>query len=465
MQRILVILLSMVFVFRTGTTGYAQITLDSTVLDTTTIFSGLDVPWEIQLSPDNKLWVTERYGMVSRIDPESGQQDTLLDLSGVVYQSQESGLLGMVLHPDFEDTAHVFMVYTYLAGNDIKERLVRYTFDGSTLTDEQILLDDIRGFTTHDGSRLIITPDRKLLMTTGDAQVQPSAQDLSDLSGKLLRLNLDGSIPADNPIPGSYIYSWGHRNAQGLYLGPNGILYSSEHGPTTDDEFNIIYAKRNYGWPTVHGFCDSPPEQAFCSDSNVVEPLVNWTPTIAPSDIVYYDHPAIPEWRGSILMTVLKDKQLIQLQLNEAGDQVTGQVEMFTDFWGRLRDICVDKNGTVYLATNGASWFNTDPFTHKIIRLKNNDYSPISGLGKPDVYKGYIIYVYPNPVAEQIHITVPEQFLGEQFTILDINGKIMSRKHIMDTRITIKRNELPTGVYFLIAGDGKDQISQKVILK
>jgi glucose/arabinose dehydrogenase len=183
-----------------------------------------------------------------------------------------------------------------MASGNIKERIVRYEYSDGQLTDEFILLDNIQGNTTHDGCRMIILPDQTLLFSTGDAQNQPAAQNLEHLSGKFLRLHLDGSIPDDNPFPANPVYSLGHRNAQGLYLASNGIIYSSEHGPSTDDELNIIEPGRNYGWPDVHGFCDLPAEITFCDENNVKEPLEAWTPTIATSDIVYYDHDAIPEW-------------------------------------------------------------------------------------------------------------------------------------------------------------------------
>src|SRR5690606_34559188 len=117
---------------------------------------------------------------------------------------------------------------------------------------------------------------------------------------------------ADNPIAGSSIWSWGHRNPQGMVYA-NGMLYSSEHGPGSDDELNIIRRGRNYGWPTVNGFCNLPGEVAFCTDSNVAEPLVAWTPTLAVCGLDYYDGAMFPGWRGSLLMTTLKDSRLYTL--------------------------------------------------------------------------------------------------------------------------------------------------------
>ncbi|GAI30312.1 unnamed protein product, partial [marine sediment metagenome] len=179
----------------------------------------------------------------------------------------------------------------------LTERLVRYTYDTDTLVNEMILLDGIPAGYYHIGSRVIILPDRTILMSTGDVGSASYALDTNRLHGKFLRLNLDGSVPYDNPIPGSYVWSLGHRNAQGLVRAPNGIIYSSEHGPANDDEVNIIEKERNYGWPEVQGFCDLPDEQTYCTANNVMEPIAAWTPTLAVCGLDYYDHDTIVSLR------------------------------------------------------------------------------------------------------------------------------------------------------------------------
>lgn len=365
----------------------AQLTVGGTTLDIDTIVSGLNVPWEVLYGPDGKLWMTEREGIISRVDIATGNKEVLLDIQSTVYASGEAGMLGMVLHPNFPQQPYLFVTYTFGSSGSIKERMVRYTADTDTLMNPVVYLDSMPGFNTHIGCRIVVGPDNKLYMTTGDTQDQPSAQDVNAITGKLLRLELDGSVPADNPIAGSYIYSWGHRNAQGLAFGPTGILYSSEHGPNTDDELNIIEMARNYGWPTVHGYCNTTAEQSFCADSNVIEPLIAWTPTIATSDLIYYNHPAIPEWQGKLLMTVLKDKKIIQLDLNPNGDSITNETHYLTNQFGRLRDIVAGPDGTIYIATNGANWGNTDPGTHSIIRLKNNAYQSPLVLSLQDTFR------------------------------------------------------------------------------
>ncbi len=421
--------------------------LDSTILTSRIVVDSIDIPWEIIWGPDGHIWMTERIGRVSRIDPSTGQKELLLNLTSQVYQQSESGMLGMVLHPDFAQSPYVYLVYTYLSGSNIRERLVRYQYNGTNLVSPTTLIDNIPANSTHDGSRLIILPDSTMLMTTGDAQQTSLPQNTNSLVGKVLRINLDGTVPTDNPISGSYVYSWGHRNAQGLWLAPNGHIYCSEHGPTTDDELHIINKGRNYGWPTVAGFCDSPPEITFCADSNVVEPLVAWTPTIAPSDIIWYDHPSIPEFKDKLLMTVLKDKRLIAFGFNAAGDSVVSERHYLQNQFGRLRDICISPDGKIYLATNGQSWSNTNPNTHRIIELYNAAYSP------PTAVEGLVgkieePMVWPNPLpsgqALQVRLPFDKEAL---FSVYDALGRCVYTQALntKDCQLPIA---LPSGIYF-----------------
>ena len=417
--------------------GQTKYTLDSTVLTSRTVKDSLDIPWEIIWGPDNYIWCTERFGRVSRINPKTGAQQVLLNISNDVYERSEAGMLGMVLHPDFTNTPDLFLAYTYLNGSTILERLVRYSYDGSKLIPQDTLIENIQGHTTHIGCRLIFLPDNTLLMSTGDAQRQSLPQDTNSVVGKILRMNMDGSIPNDNPNPNSYIYSFGHRNAQGLWLAPNGKIYSSEHGPTTDDELNIIEPNRNYGWPTVSGLCDSPPENAFCASHNVVEPLTIWTPTIAPSDIIWYDHPAIPEFKDRLLLTLLKDKSLISFGFDSRGETITSQNKYFKNAFGRLRDICISPDGKIYLATNGASWTNTNPFTHSIIELSNDAFVSVKNTILDQVQIG------PNPISSGgfLNLNLPYG-LEADFTLYDASGRLVLSQNLKgSTNIRIDARE------------------------
>ncbi len=321
-------------------------------IQTKVLAQGLSQPWEIVYGPDNHIWFTERGGKISRLNLATNAVTPLLTLPDIVSQG-EGGLMGMALHPNFNSSPHLYVVYNYRNGGNYLEKLVRYTYNSGSLANPFILIDNIPAANTHNGSRLVIVND-KIFMTTGDAELPASSQNASSPNGKILRLNLDGSIPSDNPVAGNPYWSLGHRNPQGLVFA-NGKLYSSEHGPNNDDEINIIEKGRNYGWPTVHGFCDKPEEQSFCSANNVKEPLRAWTPTIATAGLGYYNHNEIPQWKNSLLLTTLKDQTLYQLKLDESFNSITSVTTFFRNSYGRLRDVCISPQGKVYICTGNGS--------------------------------------------------------------------------------------------------------------
>jgi len=349
--------------------GESQITIGTTEIDTNTIAANLDTPWEILWGPDDHIWITERYGRITRLNPETGEISELVTIDEV-HEFGESGLLGMVLHPDFINNPYVYVVYNYLERSARKEKLVRYTYTSGELVSPVTLLEGIPCVNSHNGSRLIIDVDNKLYMTTGDAQNTPNSQNINSLNGKVLRLNLDGSFPEDNPFPNNYVWTWGHRNAQGLVISPAGIMYSSEHGPANDDELNIIEKGRNYGWPNVEGFCDLGTETQFCADSNVFEPIAAWTPTLAVAGTDFYDNDAIPEWKNSLLVTSLKASRLVALKLSQDGRSVVQEEEFFYNWFGRLRDICISPDGRIFLAvSNKDGRGNINPGDDRIVEL------------------------------------------------------------------------------------------------
>lgn len=201
---------------------------------------------------------------------------------------------------------------------------------------------------------MLISPDLKLFITTGDASNQTSAQNINSLSGKILRINLDGSIPADNPVNNNPVWSLGHRNPQGLVLA-NNKLYASEHGPNQDDEINIIEKGRNYGWPNINGICNESGETAFCISNNVKEPIKTWTPTIATAGLVYYNHDFIPQWKNSLLLVTLKASKLIQMKLADDGASIINTQDYIAEEYGRKRAICISPQGKVYFSTSNGN--------------------------------------------------------------------------------------------------------------
>ena len=322
----------------------------SVAIKDSVIITGLNYPWEILWGPDNFIWMTERGGKISRVNPATGVV-TLLHTINEVISNGEGGLLGMVLHPNFSTTPNVFVAYNYNNGAVYREKIVRFTYNGTTLTNPVIILDNIAASSIHNGCRLVITPDLKLFITTGDASTQALPQNTSSLNGKVMRLNLDGTIPTDNPVAGNPYWSFGHRNPQGLVYA-NNVLYSSEHGPSNDDEINIIEKGRNYGWPNVEGFCNTSGEQTFCTANNIREPLKAWTPTVAVCGLDYYNNNQIPQWKNSLLLVALKESRLYQLKLDAAFTSIASTTEYFAGSYGRMRDVCVSPTGNVYICTS-----------------------------------------------------------------------------------------------------------------
>ena len=277
------------------------------------VASALDNPWDLAWGPDGGLWVTERTGFrVTRLDPADGSKHVALTLTDVYQSVVQDGLLGIAFHRDPGGRDDAFVAYTYDRdpGPEVVRRIRvrRYTYDGGTrtLTAPVDVLDNMPAHDDHGAGRLVVGPDGKLYFSRGDqgsnflanycnpnrAQDVPTAdevnrRDWSTYQGKILRMNLDGSIPADNPqFAGvrSHIYAIGLRNTQGLVFGPGGLLYGSDHGPSTDDELNVIESGRNYGWPNVAGFKD---DRAYVYG--------NWSASApAPCRTLKFDPVAIP---------------------------------------------------------------------------------------------------------------------------------------------------------------------------
>lgn len=478
--------LTLIIVLTHSLTALAQpstVTVGSTTLDVRVVIqgnnenNGVDIPWEIQWGPDNYIWMTERYGRVSRLNPQTGDRTTILDLTSEVLDVSEAGLLGLVLHPNFATTPQVFLAYVYFS-NGYKEKIVRYDYNSNSnaLENEFVLIDGINANSTHIGCRLMILPDNTILASTGDYQTTSSSQNDNSLSGKILRMNLDGTIPSDNPFgPNSYVYSKGHRNAQGLALGPNGTIYSSEHGPTTNDELNIIVPGGNYGWPSVAGYCNTSTEMAACNNmTNYQDPLTIWYSgsTIAPSDLIWYDHEAIPEWQGKLLMTVLKAEHLKVIEVDgTTGTSVVDQEILFnashennpsSSFnqgqFDRLRDICAAPDGRVFLATSGPSWGTSGTFANSIVELKNPAYSAVS----VNEVSELTTKVYPNPTAGETTLEFAKELVGSRYVVFNQLGKEVASGVALSGQMTHDFSDLASGLYIIRATNGKYTTNQRL---
>lgn len=399
-----------------------------------TLATNSSIPWEITLEGEDYLWITERAGLVSRIDLLTGVKDTVLDIRNEVHTVGESGLLGMALHPNFPVIAEVFLVYTYGPEDSqgyFKERLVKYTYNGTDLAPQDTLIDSILAYANHNGSRLHFLQDHTLLMSTGECSQAMLAQDSASLSGKYLRVNTDGTIPADNPYPGSYIYTMGHRNSQGICTLPNGKILVTEHGPTTDDELQVLEPGKNYGWPLIHGFCDEAFENTPCATGLYQEPIHAWTPTIAVNDLVYYDNPAFPEWDQRLLMTTLNGQRLVAMKLNSSTTAVEDEDQYFQGQFGRLRDIAIGPNLELYVATNSG--------TNPILRI-----TPPNSLGVKEL-QARVSMIVPNPADSYIQLSPADP--AEQVSILDMNGKTVLELKQVEAGEHIDITRLASGTY------------------
>jgi glucose/arabinose dehydrogenase len=223
--------------------------------------------------------------------------------------------------------------------------VVRFTEKDSQLSDEMVLIDQIPGGPFHDGGRIKFGPDDKLYITTGDAGNANLAQDLNSLAGKILRINRDGSIPDDNPFPNSAVFSYGHRNPQGLDWHPTSkILVASEHGSSAHDEINVVEAGKNYGWPIVIGGEHDP---------KYVDPIIHTGDnTWAPSGATFYTSDNIPNWKGKYFIATLRGNHLRMLDLDIEKNQVISSESLFSNTFGRLRDASMGPDGNLYLLTS-----------------------------------------------------------------------------------------------------------------
>ncbi len=325
-------------------------TPSGTTLTVETLVGGLDTVWDMIWAPDGSLWLTERPGRVSRVDVRTGSLTVLAEID--VVERSESGLMGIALHPDFPERPWVYLVHSYGADGGIRNRLVRMTYENGRLGRLQPLLEGMPGRGNHNGSRIVFGPDRLLYLTMGEAGDRPLSQDRRSLGGKILRLTEDGAPAPGNPF-GSEVWSWGHRNPQGLVFRPGtDELYSSEHGPRTDDELNRIEPGGNYGWPSVAGFCDDTDERVFCGANRVVEPLHSWTPTVGIAGADFVPAGAGTDWDGDLLVVALRGESLFRAVLSADGRAVRSVERLFQGEYGRLRDVLVGTEGTVYIGTS-----------------------------------------------------------------------------------------------------------------
>lgn len=325
------------------------------------IAENLSVPWAIDISNEGNIYFTERSGTIRIIENGKLNPQPLTTFSAPFINEGEGGLMGIALDPNFSQNHYIYVIHSYLEGNQIYNRVIRLIENNNRSFIDRTLLDKIPGGQIHNGGRLKIGPDQKLYITTGDAGNSALSQDPTSTAGKILRLELDGSIPKDNPIINSPIYSLGHRNPQGLTWNSKNVLYESEHGQLAHDEINIIQPGANYGWPLVQGNEES-------TEVTIQKPLIHsGEDTWAPSGIAFINQ---GPWQGKLLVANLRGQQLLSIFLNETGTVVTNIESWFKNEYGRFREVVFSKDGSIYLTTNNRDGRgNPDITDDKIIRL------------------------------------------------------------------------------------------------
>ena len=317
-----------------------------------TVAGGLEVPWAIAFAPDGRIFFTERPGRVRVIEQGRLRPEPIATIEDVRAAS-ESGLMDLTLHPQFASNHLLYLAYAYAGEGGQQVRVVRFRETGTALTDRRVVIEGIPAAPNHAGCRTRFGPDGKLYVTTGDATDRTLAQRLDSLAGKTLRLNDDGSVPPDNPFVNQQgaraeIFSYGHRNAQGIDWQPGtNLQFQTEHGPSGfdgpggGDEVNIVERGKNYGWPVIHHTQTRPGMES---------PLLEYTPACAPASAMFYRGTAFPQFRGNFFFGCLKGERIIRVVLD--GRRVVSQENLLQGQYGRIREMAEGPDGAIYFSTS-----------------------------------------------------------------------------------------------------------------
>ncbi len=312
---------------------------------------GLEVPWSIVFTGRARMIVTERPGRV-RVIENGALQKQPLHTFREVSSSGEEGLMGVALDPAYAVNKFIYFSLAYSSGGELYVKVVRLSDDSDRLTKPKIIIDRIPAAQYHAGSRILFGPDKELYITTGDATERKKAQDKKSLAGKILRIHGDGSIPRDNPIPNSPVWSFGHRNPQGISWSVDGkYLYSTEHGPSGSDgpgggdEINRIVKEGNYGWPLI--------SHSTKKRKGFVSPLSVFTPAEAPASALIYSSNAMPQFTGNFFFGALRGEGLMRAVIDPKNPDKILSVKKIPEVkFGRIRDVIQGPDGFIYFSTS-----------------------------------------------------------------------------------------------------------------
>jgi glucose/arabinose dehydrogenase len=323
-----------------------------------TVATSLEVVWSIVFAPDGRMFFTERPGRVRVIENGKLRSAPFFTVPDVE-PSGESGLMGMILHPKFAENHFVYLAYAYQDANKNQTvRVARYRETGETLVEPKTIIEAIPASRYHSGTRLKFGADGKLYITTGDATKQTLAQKLDSINGKTLRLNDDGTIPTDNPFANQKgarpeIWTYGHRNAQGMDFHPEtGLMFQTEHGPsiidgvslfkrTGGDEVNIVERGKNYGWAKI---------SHSTKREGMETPIIEYSPAVAPASGMFYRGNLFPEFKNNFFFGTLKGESIVRLVLD--GGRIVSQDKLLEKQYGRIREIAESADGSIYFSTS-----------------------------------------------------------------------------------------------------------------
>lgn len=328
---------------------------------TVPVAEGLNHPWSLTFMPDGSMLIVELAGNIRLVrngalspDPISGAPD--------VYFESQGGLFDVLLDPDFAENRLVYLSYAHGTPGENRTRVARAHFDGTSLSELEVIFDAVptKDTPVHYGGRMLFLPDGSLLVTIGDGfDYREMAQKLDADFGKIIRINRDGSVPDDNPFKGREgarpeVWTYGHRNMQGiLFDEATGRVYGHEHGPQGGDEINIIEAGKNYGWPVITYGLDYSGARIspYTEYAGMEQPLLHWTPSIAPAGFTLYRGSVFPEWEGDLFVGALAAKHLRRIDMEDG--KPVGQEELFVDLGHRIREVRTGPDGYLYIVTDG----------------------------------------------------------------------------------------------------------------
>ena len=336
------------------------------------VAEGLDFPWCVAFLPGGGLLVTELGGTLREVSADGVVGDPIPGVPAVHRMSQ-GGLFDVLLHPSFERNQTLFLSYAALPADHNATEILRARWVDGALVDGEVIfsVQPRKPTPVHYGGRMAFLPDGTLLLTSGDGfDFREAAQDLGSLLGKTVRIHPDGRIPEDNPFvdqEGAHpaIYTYGHRNPQGLAVAPDGTVYLNEHGPRGGDETNRLTPGANYGWPAVtfgldyNGAYVSPFQEA----PGMAAPLNHWTPSIAPASLAVYAGDRFPQWHGDLFAGALVDQEVRRLDLENG--EVVAEEALFSELSRRIRDVR-SHDGYLYVVEDGedARIWRVEPATN-----------------------------------------------------------------------------------------------------